>query len=74
MNNIIYVDFKKENKSTELLDGPLARYLAKCKEFLDNDDYSDLLEAIYDYKFYTTCDSEIQQLVDGYYNIISSQK
>jgi hypothetical protein len=69
MDNIIYLEqIKSVTNNT-----PANRYLEICRDTLDEADYDDLITAINDPEFYTLCDEEIQDLVDGYYDNLHRQ-
>lgn len=69
--NIVYVDFEsgwRQDAVESLADlGLHNTYLEICAATLDESDYYDLLEAIQNPEFYGTCDTELQELADGYF-------
>lgn len=71
VDNIIIIDFKRNHRGamTSSLTSGLTpnNYLKQCADALDENDFKDLMDAIDDPKFYDVCDSDIQDLVDGYY-------
>ena len=77
MDNIIYIDFNRNRNgamTSSLTSGlTLENYLQQCEDALSEDDFKDLLDAIKDPKFYDVCDSDIQDLVDGYYAQLCKQ-
>lgn len=65
-NNVV-----KAEKS--LSDVPTPRnkyeYLQICKEFLEENEYKDILCAIMDVEFYENLDSSYKKVVDSYYGL-----
>jgi hypothetical protein len=75
IENVVYVDFKHEKSKIKIDNGfaTVDIYLKQCYEALTEDDFSDLIDAIEDPKFYAVCDPDIQDLADAYYSQLYKQ-
>jgi hypothetical protein len=66
VNNVIYVDFGKKNKLSEMPDN-LSTYLTSLYALgLDEDDVLDTIDAINDTSVYFAADDEIKAFADGW--------
>ena len=69
MNNVIHVDFRKQNTNTDSLED----YLQTLRiNGIDEDDVLDTKEAIENYHMYETADQDIQLFADGWFQRFAS--